>query len=123
MASTRKGSTRPGCGGIFPDTDGPTHLYLGSSPGCWAVYSDVLAKEYGEYRYPEVHRLTVDAYAVQHPGTPSRRSIQSVAVHLISLYLMFERGLDAQKATAAIGWAVAHSTRTPPFQRNGTAGF
>jgi hypothetical protein len=108
----------PGCRGLFPDTDGPTHAYLGASPGCWAVYCHILAKEYGEYGYPDVHRLTVDAYAVQHPGEPSRRSIQSVAVHLVSLYFVLERGLNAQMATNAIREALKHNERfvwlTPP---------
>jgi hypothetical protein len=111
MSSAQPCSPCPGCGGLFADTDGPTHAYIGASPGCWAVYGKVLAKEYGEYRYPAVHRLTVDAYAAQHPGTPSRRSIQSVAGHLISLYLVLKRGLDAKRATAAIREAVAQSGR------------
>jgi len=113
MVHKRSGSPCPGCGGVFPDvaTDGPSHAYLDASPGCWAVYSEVLAKEYGEYRYPAVHRLTVDTYSVQHPGMPSRQSIQSVAGHLISMYLVLERGLDAQKATEAIRWAVAQKDR------------
>ena len=92
----------PGCGALVPNVDGPTHPYLGASPGCWAVYGEVLEKEYGEYHYPPVHRLTVDAYAAQHPGTPSRRSIQSVAVHLISLYVVLERNYDPHRATQLI---------------------
>jgi hypothetical protein len=87
-----------GCGAFLPDKDGPSHPYLGASPACWAVYGEVLSREYGEYRYPSVHRLTVDAYSVQHPGTPSRRSIQSVAVHLVGLYLVLMRGFPAEKA-------------------------
>ena len=31
---------------------------------------------------PDFHRLTVDAYAAQHPGEPGRQAEQSVAVHL-----------------------------------------
>lgn len=100
-----------GCGGLFPDTDGPTHACIGASPGCWALYSEVLAKEYGEYRYPAVHQLTVHAYAAQHPGTPSRRSIQSVAGHLIGLYLVLDRGLNAKRATAMIREAIAQRGR------------
>src|ERR687896_852498 len=88
-----------GCGALVPEIDGPTHPYIGASPGCWAIYGEVLAKEYA---YPPVHRLTVDAYAAQHPGVPGRRSIQSVAVHLISLYLILERGYEPERATAAI---------------------
>lgn len=25
----------PGCGALVPSSDGPTHPYLGASPGCW----------------------------------------------------------------------------------------
>jgi hypothetical protein len=53
----------------------------------------------------------VDTYAAQHPGSPSRRSIQSVAGHLISLYVVLERGFDAKRATAAIREAVAQRSR------------
>jgi hypothetical protein len=94
----------PGCGAIFPRIEGPTHRYLESSPGCWAAYGEVLAREYGDpLLFEQVHRLTVDAYAVQHPGQPSPQSIQSVALHLISLCLLFEHGATPQEATAAIG--------------------
>jgi hypothetical protein len=98
-----------GCGALVPDTDGPTHKYIGASPGCWAVFGEVLAKEYGEYGYPAVHRLTVDTYAVQHPGTPSRKSIQSVAVHLISLYFVLECGYESKKATRVMQRVTSHS--------------
>src|SRR5262245_59188292 len=79
-----------GCGALVPDTNDSTHDFIGSSPGCWALYCEVLAKEYSDYRFGRVHRLTVDSYAVQHPGKPERRSIQSVAVHLIGLHLSLE---------------------------------
>jgi Family of unknown function (DUF5946) len=102
-----------GCGALVPAIDGPTHPYIGASPGCWAIYGEVLAKEYGEYGYPAVHRLTVDAYAAQHPGVPGRRSIQSVAVHLISLHLILERGYGPEKAAAAIRKAL--DTRRQEF--------
>jgi hypothetical protein len=97
-----------GCGALTPAGDGLPHPYLGASPGCWAIYGEVLAREYGDYGYPPVHRLTVDAYSVQHPGTASRRSIQSVAVHLVSLYLVLERGFSSEKVTAAMRQALCH---------------
>jgi hypothetical protein len=97
-----------GCGAHVPDTDGPTHAYIGASPGCWAIYGEVLVKEFGEFCNPPVHRLTVDTYAVQHPGTPSRRSIQSVAVHLLNLYLVFERNFKYKMATAAMRKVLKH---------------
>lgn len=64
-----------GCGAAVPSTDGPTHAYIGASPGCWACYGQVLTKEYSDYRFAPVHRLTVDTYAVQHPGKPERRAM------------------------------------------------
>jgi len=90
------------CGGKYPDIDGPVHRYMDSSPGCWAVYGDVLAREYSDPSYYEVHRLTVDAYAVQHPGKKDRQSIQSVGVHLVRLCLFLEHGLIAENANAAM---------------------
>lgn len=107
-----------GCGGLFEDIQGPTHRYMESSPGCWAAYGEVLVREYSDPAYYGVHRLTVDAYAVQHPGQPSPQSIQSVAVHLISLYLVLERNVDMQRATLAMQTAIKPKGRfvwlTPP---------
>lgn len=92
-----------GCGALVPDAGGPTHKYIGASPGCWAIFGEVLAKEYTDFaRYAPIHRLTVDVYAAQHPGAPSRQSIQSVAVHLVGLCAVLECGLDFAQATDAI---------------------
>ncbi len=90
----------PGCGSSFPDIEGPTHPYLLASPGCWSCYGEVLNREYSDIRYYRLHRLTVDAYAVQHPGEPNPQSIQSVALHLISLYCVLERSVEPTKATS-----------------------
>lgn len=85
--------TCPGCGAPVPDVaEMREHPYIGSAPGCWLLYSEVLAREYGDLRYTPAHQLTVDAYAVQHPGVPERRTAQSVAIHLVGLYLSLERG-------------------------------
>jgi len=90
------------CKGMFPSLDGPVHEYMESTPGCWASFGRVLAREYEDQRLFGVHRLTVDAYAVQHPGVPSRQSIQSVGVHLLRLCLFLERGLSPEKANHAM---------------------
>lgn len=97
------------CGALVPNMDGPTHRYMLSSPGCWAFYGTLLARDYGEYNYPAVHRLSVDAYAVQHPGQPNKQTIQSVATHLIRLYYSLERGLSSAQVTKAIGRAAQFS--------------
>ena len=90
------------CGGIFPKIDGETHRYMRSCAGCWSIFGEVLAREYSDPAYFEVHRLSVDAYAVQHPGSNDRQSIQSVGVHLVRLCLFLEHGLTAQKANEAM---------------------
>ena len=92
-----------GCGAPVPADPGPTHRYLGASPGCWRLYGEVLGWEYADYaRFAPVHRLTVDAYAAQHPGTPSPQSIGSVDVHLVRLHLQLERGLPHDRANDAM---------------------
>jgi Family of unknown function (DUF5946) len=91
------------CEGVFPAGDGPTHRYLESSAGCWAAYGEVLACEYSHRAYGRLHRLTVDAYAVQHPGRPSPQTVQSAAGHLVSLYLVLELCKPSEEATRAIG--------------------
>lgn len=89
-----------GCGATVPRSDGPTHEYIGASPGCWAIFTAL-----------GTNQLIVDAYAAQHPGTPSRRSIQSVAVHLISLFLQLEHGATPARARDAIRAALAIAYR------------
>lgn len=89
-----------GCGALVNDIAGQPHDYFGTTQGCWNIYGEILAKEYGEYGYPELtHRLTVDTYAIQHPGQPSRKSIQSVNIHLISLFYIFKRDFNGKEAT------------------------
>lgn len=98
-----------GCGALVPVIEnGAVHPYIGASAGCWAVYGEVLARQYNHPEYASVLRLTGDTYAVQHPGTPSRQSIQSVAVHLISLYWALEHHHTAQMTTQAIYQALQH---------------
>ncbi len=91
-----------GCGADVPDEDGPVHRYLVASPGCWRLYGEVLVREYTDAQYYSAHCLSVDAYAVQHPGTESPQTIQSEAVHLARLCLLIERGLAIEAANAAM---------------------
>lgn len=77
----------PGCGLALDETGAAaTHPYIGASAECWALWGDVQVRER--------RQLAVDTYAVQHPGVPERRSIQSVALHLMTLYLFLERGTE-----------------------------
>ena len=92
-----------------------------SSPACWAAYGEVLAREYSDPAYFQVHRLSVDAYAVQHPGHDNPQAIQSVAVHLIRLGLQLERELTPGQANSAMVQAVLNKSRymwlEPPVSR------
>ncbi|HEX2234527.1 MAG TPA: DUF5946 family protein [Thermoleophilaceae bacterium] len=99
-------SACPGCGLELPERSGPVHDYIGASPACWALYSELLARQYQDYSQVE-HRLTVDAYAVQHPGRPEPRAVQSVGVHLVALLLSVERRASPTEVMRAIRRLVA----------------
>jgi CTP:molybdopterin cytidylyltransferase MocA len=87
----------PGCGGRYPAVAaGETHPYIGASPACWAAFGEVLAREFQDPAYGWIHRHTVDAYTVQHPGIDDRRQRQSVALHLIGLCHWLEHGLQME---------------------------
>jgi hypothetical protein len=73
-----------------------------SSPACWAAFGRVLAREYNDATLMPVHRLTVDTWAVQHPGDGSRRAIQSVGLHLARLMIQIEQRLEGEAANRAM---------------------
>ncbi len=83
---------------------GTTHAYMISTPGCWAAYGAVLGREYQNAAlFDRCHRLTVDAYAVQHPGDPAeRRARQSFWIHGASLWMVLRMGRAHRAATAAL---------------------
>ena len=84
----------PGCGATLPKVNGPTHRYIGASPACWAIYTALSNAGEPPIAPTPARALIVDAYAAQHPGTPSPQAIQSVAVHLLVLYGVLMRGVD-----------------------------
>jgi hypothetical protein len=85
----------PGCQIALPDEEGPVHPYMTASPACWARFGQVLAHEFENPAYFKWHQLTVDTYAVQHPGSyQDRRAIRSVGLHLATLYLVLEQDAD-----------------------------
>lgn len=98
-----------------------THAYLGASGSCWRVYGEILAREYGNKDFMKFHRWTVDAYAAQHPGKPEPRTIQSINVHLLGLYLLVEKKCESTFVTAAMGKLIEREKQrfkwlTPPVQ-------
>ena len=100
----------PGCGALVPEVEAPGHRYIGCAPGCWALFGEVLAREYSDFRYARAHRLTVDTYAVQHPGTPTPQSIASVSLHLLRLYWMLELGHGGEFASDLMRRATRHKS-------------
>lgn len=99
-----------GCGARVPDIEGPTHEYLLSAPGRWSRFNEVAVLQY-EIASFDLRRMAVDAYAVQHPGATDRRAVQSVAVHLISLYFVLEHGLTPTAATDKMRHALTDKSR------------
>ncbi len=89
--------TCPQCGAITPLSDIAAHPYFGASKGCWAIYGEVLSREYADPKFFKNHRQTVDAYALQHPAGDDPRAIQSINIHLIALTLFYSANLTATK--------------------------
>jgi len=110
------------CGGVFasPSCD-VTHAYMASTAGCWETYTALLAREYGNaVLFGRCHRLTVDAFAVQHPGNPEeRRARQSFWIHGASLWLVLRMGCSHSEATAALPLLARGDFPLPPK----TSGF
>ncbi len=94
--------SRVGCGARVPDIAGPVHRYMESLPGCWAAYGEIIAREYGDIAFATAHSLTVDSYAIQHPGQPSPQSVQSVGLHLAFPLA------SSTRISAAFVWRPAH---------------
>src|SRR5262245_25299297 len=102
-----------GCGAEFAQQAGPTHRYMLSSPGCWARYGELLAVLSPDRSLATPLMMCVDAYAVQHPGTPNPQAIQSVAVHLVNMHGYLVRGRPVAPPQLA-GHKGAFHWLTPP---------
>ena len=79
-----------GCGAEVADVEYPVHSDMRTSPGCWALFCDVLGREFSDRAYWPVHQLTVNAYALQHAAS-------NPALHLLALCLRFEHGLSDEQ--------------------------
>lgn len=89
----------PGCALLLPADGGPTHRYMTASPACWRSFSELLATCYGDPDRLEFRQLIVDAYAAQHPGEGLREQVQSVGIHLMTLCLFLEHGVDPSQGS------------------------
>jgi hypothetical protein len=77
---------------------GTTHRYIGASPSCWAVFASLVNAGEPPIAPAPLNTLLGDAYAAQHPGTASDQAMQSVAVHLLTLCGVLERGVAPEDA-------------------------
>jgi uncharacterized protein DUF5946 len=57
--------------------------------GCRSLFDELLAREFGDYRFARLHRLMVDTYALQHPEQ-YMRSAKSFAAHLTGMCAAME---------------------------------
>jgi Family of unknown function (DUF5946) len=104
---------------VRPVLPGPAHAYLGASPACWQLYRELSGFTYTREKGTRLRRLVDDAYAAQHPGVPERRSVQSVAVHLMGLCVLLERAGEPRRLVPVLGRMPARKTLdlhwlTPP---------
>ena len=66
---------------------------LASKEKCKEIFEAILLKEFSDFRYVRVHRLTVDAYSLQHPDD-YMISAKSFAAHLTGMSCAMEYGND-----------------------------
>ena len=103
-----------------PDCGAAVH---GGRAGCQNLFDEVLAREFGDYRYAREHRLTVDAYSLQHPAE-YMRSAKSYAAHLTGVYAAVEGDTAAGTNQAVQRWLSSPQSLTrpdhPPPRRRGT---
>jgi hypothetical protein len=85
-----------GCHGVVPDIDFAIHRYMTAAPGCWRAYTELLG---GGLPPSPAAGLTVDAYAVTHPGVPGPQSTPSVWIHLLTLCFVLERRWPVDQAS------------------------
>ena len=65
-----------------------------SKEKCAVIWNETLAKEFSDFRYGRVHRLTVDTYSLQHPDVYMISS-KSYAAHLTGMCVAMEYDNDS----------------------------
>ena len=89
--------------------------------GCQRMFDEILASEYGDYRYGRLHRLTVDTYSLQHPER-YMRSAKSFVAHLTGMCAALESDKTVAINQAVQRWlsgpkAVERPDGPPPRNR------
>jgi hypothetical protein len=73
---------------------------VGGAEGCNAVFQEVVGREFSQPELYQVHRLTVDAYSLQHPAQ-YMKSAKSAVAHLIGMCWAME-GSDGPHVAQAM---------------------
>lgn len=84
----------------------PVHSDMHTSPGCWAIFCELLGREFSDPSYWPAHMLTVNAYALQHRTC-------NPALHLLALYLRFERRFSDEQILPAMRRAKEQNAALP----------
>ena len=100
-----------------PDCGAP----VGGREACQRLFDEILAREFGDYRYGRIHRLTVDAYSLQHPAD-YMKSAKSYAAHLTGVHAAVEEGGTLETNRAVQQWlngpkVLERPGEPPPGQR------
>ena len=83
--------------------------------GCLKLFEEILAREFSDYRYGKIHRLTVDAYSLQHPDA-YMRSGKSFAAHLTGIYAALEMEDSSAVNQTVQKWLSANPKIEKPAQ-------
>ena len=85
--------------GLRPGAAGPRRADArlhGRVAACLRLYGRASSLSWGQRDGLPLLRLVVDAYGAQHPGVAPDPVVQSVAVHLMGLCTILERGAHAE---------------------------
>jgi hypothetical protein len=88
---------------------------------CRSLFDELLAREFGDYRYARLHRLMVDTYSLQHPEQ-YMRSGKSFAAHLTGICAAMETDQAAAINRSIQQWLngpkpIDRPAEPPPGQR------
>jgi hypothetical protein len=88
---------------------------VGGVEGCNALFQEVVGREFSQPELFQVHRLTVDAYSLQHP-TQYMKSAKSAVAHLLGMCWAMEAtdGPHVARAMSRFLDGVKHLERPDP---------
>jgi hypothetical protein len=85
---------------------------VGGEEGCNARFQEVVGREFSQPELFQIHRLTVDAYSLQHPDR-YMKSAKSAVAHLTGMCWAMEGDLDPRTSIALSRFLDG----TPAFER------